>query len=135
MNKIGERLKAERKRLGLTQAELGIIALLAPSAISQIETSSRIPETPTLIKLADALNCSIDFMLGRVDMGCPDNSKTAGLMLCGTDGKMVSTQEVNRLLRIEEVAKKYVYYTYENNPGVCIDTLRINLQRALEGEK
>jgi transcriptional regulator with XRE-family HTH domain len=50
---------------GLTQAELGARAGIAPAAVSHFETGQRTPSLDSLVKLADALRVSIDAMLGR----------------------------------------------------------------------
>lgn len=64
--KFSDRLKAERTRKGLSQADLARRTGLEPSAISHFETDERSPSFQNLSKLADALNVSIDYLLGRV---------------------------------------------------------------------
>ncbi len=58
-------LAAQREARGLTQAELGLKAGIAPGAISHFETGQRAPSLESLVKLADALECSVDQLLGR----------------------------------------------------------------------
>jgi transcriptional regulator with XRE-family HTH domain len=60
-----ERLTSQRERRGLTQAELGAKAGMAPGAISHFETGQRLPSLESAVRLADALECSIDYLLGR----------------------------------------------------------------------
>ena len=62
---LPRRLAAQRESRGLTQAQLGAKAGIAPGAISHFETGQRAPSLESLIKLADALECSVDFLLGR----------------------------------------------------------------------
>jgi transcriptional regulator with XRE-family HTH domain len=59
------RLSEHRERRGLTQAELGTRAGIAAGAISHFETGQRLPSLESLVKLADALECSVDSLLGR----------------------------------------------------------------------
>ncbi len=58
-------LAARRESRGLTQAELGAKARIAPGAISHFETGQRLPSLESVVRLADALECSIDSLLGR----------------------------------------------------------------------
>lgn len=58
-------LVAQRELRGLTQAQLGARAGIAPAAISHFETGQRVPSVESLLKLADALSVSVDLLLGR----------------------------------------------------------------------
>ena len=62
-----KRLKASRKMRDLNQAELGRLAGLQSAAISHFETGARKPSFDNLRRLADALEVSIDYLLGRTD--------------------------------------------------------------------
>lgn len=62
-----ERLKAARDLRGLSQGELAGQAGLPPSSIAHFETGSRKPSFDTLRKLANALEVTTDFLLGRAD--------------------------------------------------------------------
>jgi transcriptional regulator with XRE-family HTH domain len=59
------RLTSQREQRGLTQAELGAKAGMAPGAISHFETGQRLPSLESAVRLADALECSVDYLLGR----------------------------------------------------------------------
>jgi transcriptional regulator with XRE-family HTH domain len=56
-----------RETRQLTQAELAEKAALPAATISHFETGLRTPGTSTLQKLAEALEVSVDYLLGRVD--------------------------------------------------------------------
>lgn len=56
---LGEVIKKERKKAGLTQAELGRKLGVSASMIAQYETGKRIPKIATLQKIARALG--VDF--------------------------------------------------------------------------
>lgn len=58
-------LAAQRELRGLTQAQLGAKAGIAPGAVSHFETGQRLPSLESVVKLADALECSVDSLLGR----------------------------------------------------------------------
>lgn len=61
------RLKQMRKEKGLTQEELAIKLGLGQSAINNYENTNREPEYSLLVKLADVLECSTDYLLGKSD--------------------------------------------------------------------
>lgn len=61
-----ERLRAAREYRGLTQGKLAEQASLQPSAISHFETGARKPSFDNLRLLADTLDVTTDYLLGRV---------------------------------------------------------------------
>ena len=61
------RLRAARELRELNQGQLGQRASLQASAVSHFETGARKPSFDNLKRLADALNVTTDFLLGRVD--------------------------------------------------------------------
>lgn len=61
------RLKTARERRKLSQSQLAERAGLQASAVSHFETGTRKPSFMNLRRLADALQVSIDYLLGRVD--------------------------------------------------------------------
>ena len=70
-----ERLKAERKKNNITQTQLAEKLYLDRSSISKYESGKQISETPTLEKLADFFDVSIDYLLGKTDIrNYEDNS-------------------------------------------------------------
>lgn len=63
----GERIKQLRKAKKLTQEELGKIVNVTKVSISGYENGNRSPDTDTLQKLADILDTTTDYLLGRSD--------------------------------------------------------------------
>jgi transcriptional regulator with XRE-family HTH domain len=61
-----ERLRSARDRRGLNQGDLAKRSGLQASAISHFETGTRKPSFDNLRRLADALDVTTDFLLGRV---------------------------------------------------------------------
>jgi len=61
------RLRETRNLRGLDQAELGELANIPATSISHFESGKRKPSLDNLRKLADALQVSIDYLLGRTD--------------------------------------------------------------------
>ncbi len=62
-----DRLRRAREYRGLTQSELAERAGLQPSAVSHFETGTRKPSFDNLRLLADTLDVTTDYLLGRVD--------------------------------------------------------------------
>lgn len=60
-----DRLRSARERRGLNQGKLAERARLKPSAVSHFETGNRKPSFDNLKRLADALNVTTDFLIGR----------------------------------------------------------------------
>jgi transcriptional regulator with XRE-family HTH domain len=68
LQRLPQTLKDLRERRGLTQSELGALADMAAASVSHFETGQRLPSLDSLVKLADALEVSIDTLLGRAPM-------------------------------------------------------------------
>ena len=64
---ISKRIREERERQSITQAKLAKEAKVTPAAISQIESSKRIPSIPVLHRVAGVLNLSLDYLIGQSD--------------------------------------------------------------------
>jgi transcriptional regulator with XRE-family HTH domain len=64
---FSRRLKEVRELRRLSQAELAKKAGLQPTAISHFETGTRAPSFDNLRRLADALNVSTDYLIGRAN--------------------------------------------------------------------
>jgi len=62
-----DRLRAAREHRGLSQSELSKRSGLQASAISHFETKQRKPSFDNLRRLADALDVTTDYLIGRVD--------------------------------------------------------------------
>lgn len=56
-------LRSIRKQKHMTMKELGALVGVSESAISQYETGKRQADFETLLKLGDALGCSVDYLL------------------------------------------------------------------------
>jgi transcriptional regulator with XRE-family HTH domain len=64
-NLLPKRITEERKKRGLSQAQLADKAGVTPGAISQIESGQRIPTIPVLSGIAKVLGVSIDYLTGK----------------------------------------------------------------------
>ncbi len=63
MCSIGERIKNRRKELGLTQPRIKELTGISSGTMSDIENGKTLPAALSLIKLSQALGCSIDWIL------------------------------------------------------------------------
>ena len=61
------RIREIRKARGLKLKEVGSLIGVSESTVSMYENSKREPDIATLIKLADLLDVSLDYLLCRVD--------------------------------------------------------------------
>lgn len=65
MATFGERLKKQRKSMGLNQKALGSAVGVGQSTIAHYESNDRFPSEKVLKALADTLSISLDELLGR----------------------------------------------------------------------
>lgn len=62
---VGKRLKEIRMQRGLSQQKLGDMVGVTKVSICGYENGTRVPTIDNLVKLADSLNITIDYLLGR----------------------------------------------------------------------
>ena len=60
---LGERIKKQRKNLKITQQELAKALGMTPQHISAIEQGKRVPSMGFLVKAAEELGVSIDYLV------------------------------------------------------------------------
>lgn len=65
---IGEHIMLLRKKKGLSQAELGKAAGTSGDIIGRYERGIITPSIEVIIKIADALEVSIDFLVGKTSL-------------------------------------------------------------------
>lgn len=63
-----ERLKKLREAKGLTQLRLAMELNVSQETISGYEIGKAVPPAEMLVKLADVLDSSVDYILGRTDI-------------------------------------------------------------------
>jgi len=63
---IGKRIRAKRKELGISQEQLAArMGLKSKSTICKIERGEDNLTTDSIIKYAEALGCSVPYLMGR----------------------------------------------------------------------
>ena len=65
---LGERLRACRKARGFTQRELAIYCDITEKTYQNYELMTREPRLEILIRIADILQVSLDYLVGRTDI-------------------------------------------------------------------
>jgi transcriptional regulator with XRE-family HTH domain len=78
MKVFGERLKQQAKNLGISNAEAARRAGLAERRFNNYANDEREPDLATLVRIAQALETTPDFLLGFRDT--PDKGKRAKLI-------------------------------------------------------
>ncbi len=64
---LAERLRGVRRARSMTQTQLARACRMSDATVSQIETGGRAPSLANLVRLAAALDVSIDYLVGRTD--------------------------------------------------------------------
>ncbi|NPV89897.1 MAG: helix-turn-helix transcriptional regulator [Firmicutes bacterium] len=65
LNKLGSRIREERKRARLTQEQLAEMAGCNESYIGQIERGEKNPSLEVLVNIANALGVTLDYLLAN----------------------------------------------------------------------
>ena len=65
---LPERLKSLRKKAGLTQKQIAEKLQVGQNSYSNWEKGKRTPIQPTIEKLAEILNTSTNYLLGKTDI-------------------------------------------------------------------
>jgi transcriptional regulator with XRE-family HTH domain len=92
---LGDKVKQLRKKIGITQQELAASIGVSQSAIGMIEGNKQGASNDTLIKLANTLNTTVDYLLSN----CTEISTTDN-----TDESIIEIDDDIR--RIERARKK-----------------------------
>jgi transcriptional regulator with XRE-family HTH domain len=76
---IGLKIKERRKVVGVTQEHIANLLDVNPSHISNIECGRANPSLTTLVKIANILECSVDYFISDEYTFECDNSKMKSL--------------------------------------------------------
>jgi len=98
---FGKRLRQARDLRGLSQSELAEIAKIPVATISHFETGVRgSASADNLVKLANALAVSVDYLLGRSDDPTPRGGTVEAALLRSLDG--ASRDVIDSVVRIAQ---------------------------------
>lgn len=106
-----ENLRRIRKAKGLTMKQLGEMTDVSESAIQMIEVGTRSPSFELLLKLGEALDCSVDELLDIKREPAPysDESDSEDLIVTDKDIRLLTwfrslSQEKQRAILISQDA-------------------------------
>ncbi|MCA1293693.1 helix-turn-helix domain-containing protein [Paenibacillus sp. alder61] len=83
MQSLGDRIKFLREKKNMTQKDLAAAAGLTVVQLSRYETGDRKPDPEALRGIADALDSSADYLLGRTEAPSESYDKGASLSFYG----------------------------------------------------
>ena len=95
-----ERLKELRDKRHITQVRLSIATEVSQETISAYESGKAMPSADTLVKLADFLNTSTDYLLNRINNDQPLKDIVNDI----TDKQL--TELLNNYARLNEAQRK-----------------------------
>lgn len=98
---IGLKIKERRQELGITQEHIANMLDVNPSHVSNIECGRANPSLTALIKIANTLQCSVDYFIGGEYTYNVDKSKEKSLDNMIMDKlKYCNTDKKNRILKM-----------------------------------
>ena len=80
---MGARIAALRRKCGLSQAELAQLLQCSPSAVGMYEQGRREPAVDTLVRMAEVLGVSTDYLLTGQAGDARERQTAAELLLQG----------------------------------------------------
>ncbi len=117
--KIGARLRAARKKAGMTLEMLSQASGVSKAMLSQIEQDKANPTVAVLFNVAAALNLDVAELLGRIGM------RTKFIVIHGDDDRhvFVSNESVSiRTLSPLEMEKDIEFYEVTLHPGAALES-------------
>ena len=98
-------LKLYRNEKGITQIRLSIAAEVSQETISAYESGKAMPSVETLIKIADFLGVSVDFLLDRTDNPLINTNKDINSEMMDIYNKLDKIQKED-VLRYAKIRKQ-----------------------------
>jgi len=124
MSVFSQRLTSARKFRSLSQIDLARKTRLKQSAISQFETGRRAPSFHNLLRLANALDVTADYLMGRSDFAeLPAQAISKSLR----NEQQLSSREVKFLRRVVSNLVRNKNARYRRRDGLKSEAL-VNLQ-------
>lgn len=125
---FGKRLKELRKANGYTIEQFAELVGIAKSTVGYYENSNRLPDIEILARIADALNVSADYLIGRTNTAAQKGKmKTVceftGLSDSAADYlvQLVKDRDYGKLSIInhlfKELSEDYDFFSYETQSG------------------
>ncbi|MBR3764784.1 MAG: helix-turn-helix transcriptional regulator [Clostridia bacterium] len=100
------KIRELRKTSGMTMKELGSIVGVSEGAISHYETGRREPDPDMLGRIANALNVSVDYLMGRDDETESPTTQKIDLMFRSDIQNYLDRLNAKNRALLEEMARK-----------------------------
>ena len=106
---LGEHIIRIRKKKGLSQGELGKAVGTSGDIIGRYERDEVKPSIEVVIKIADALEVSIDFLVGKttVELDNPTVKRIQDIQKLNEEDKTSILKTIDALLRDAKARKAY----------------------------
>ncbi|HKE80253.1 MAG TPA: XRE family transcriptional regulator [Solirubrobacteraceae bacterium] len=113
---VGQRLRAERERQGVTLRSLARRLEISPSALSQIETGRSRPSVGTLYAIVTELDMSLDELFGSARSGTPRDAGARSVVQRRATRKVLDLESGVRWERLTPTAEPdadFLHVVYE----------------------
>ena len=113
---VGQRLRAERERQGVTLRSLARRLEISPSALSQIETGRSRPSVGTLYAIVSELDMSLDELFGSARSGTPRDTSARSVVQRRETRKALDLESGVRWERLTPTAEPdadFLHVVYE----------------------
>lgn len=128
---FGKRLKELRKANGYTIEEFAKLVGISRSSLGYYENTDRLPDVEVLSRIADALNVSADYMIGRTNTAALKGKMKTVCELTGLSdsaaeylAQLVKDKDRSKLSVINHLFKQltedYDYYNFETHGGEAV---------------
>ena len=84
--KVSDKIKATAKSQNIAIGKMLSDCDLSKNTLSSMQSGGYLPRTETLAKIADYLNCSVDYLLGRTDDTATVNNAPSPVYIIGESG-------------------------------------------------
>lgn len=106
---LGDRIRITRERKGIMQKRLAKAIGISNVQLSRYETGDRNPDPETLKKIADFLEVSTDYLLGRTDDPTPPKKSKPYYALTEKDERDIA-HDLERMMRDLESDEAMAFY-------------------------
>lgn len=117
---LGKRIKEQRKKLGLTQKELGSLINVTKVSVCCYEKGTRTPTLETLKVLAETFNVDINYLLGNDSFEVAEDNSSSKY------GTYMSKEEITFIKEIRKNGK--LYERLIQDPKRFVELINIKLK-------
>ena len=106
---LGEHITILRKRKKLSQSKLGSLVNISGDTIGRYERGTMVPSIEAIIKISNALDVSIDYLVGKISQEIDQNTmeRLEKISQLSTDRKQYVFQLIDMCLRDFKTQQSY----------------------------